>query len=273
LYELLSGEKEEVEETIKNTIDYSNKELQRKKKEIKKKSFALIILIVIIGIIFGYKLVNLIIYNVPMTDRKDYKLLLDGYQIKDTIEVNNKKLGESEYLTHAGVKFKNMFEDHERSEGDGFIKYILKDENNDIKSYFHLGESETYLNLVLGAMENLNKSNFLLYNLEPEAIMSGINNDLDLFNYAYLTKDYKPNIFTSIKKMKENYYEKYSMYIVFPTTEYITKIKGDLEGYILSIHNTLIEININKNDKNISILMMGFTKDSIIEFLNTLVIE
>ena len=30
LYELLSGEKEEVEETIKNAIHYSNKELQRK---------------------------------------------------------------------------------------------------------------------------------------------------------------------------------------------------------------------------------------------------
>ena len=122
-------------------------------------------------------------------------------------------------------------------------------------------------------MENLTKSNSLLYNLEPEAIMSGINNDLDLFNYAYLTKDYKSNIFTSIKKMKENYYEKYSMYIVFPTTEYITKIKGDLEGYILNIHNTLIEININKGDKNISILMQGFNKEEVIEFLNTLIIE
>ena len=51
------------------------------------------------GIIFGYKLVNLIIYNTPMVDEKDFKLLLDGYQIKDTIEVNNKKLEESEYLT------------------------------------------------------------------------------------------------------------------------------------------------------------------------------
>jgi hypothetical protein len=58
-----------------------------------------------------------------------------------------------------------------------------------------------------------------------------------------------------------------------PTTEYITKIKGDLEGYILNVHNTLIEININKDNKNISILMSGFNKESIIEFLNTLVIE
>ena len=74
------------------------------------------------SIIFGYKLVNLIIYNTPMVDEKDYKLLLDGYQVKDTIEVNSKILEESEYLTYAGVKFKNIFEDYERSEGDGFIK-------------------------------------------------------------------------------------------------------------------------------------------------------
>jgi len=273
LYELLSGEKEEVEETLKKAIHYSNKELQRKKKEIKTKSFTLTISIIIAGIIFGYKLVNLIIYNTPMVDEKDYKLLLDGYQIKDTIEVNNKKLGENEYLTYAGVKFKNIFNNYEKSEADGFIKYVLKDKNDDIKSYFHLGETETYLELMLASMENLNKSNSLLYNLKPETIMLGINNDLDLFNYAYLTKDYKPNIFTSIKKMKENYYEKYSMYLIFPTTEHITKIKGDLEGYIRYIHNTLIEININNDDKNISILMEGFNKEEVIEFLNTLIIK
>ena len=121
-------------------------------------------------------------------------------------------------------------------------------------------------------MENLNKSNSLLYNLDPENIMSGINNDLDLFNYAYLTKDYRPNIFTSVKKMKENYYEKQSMYIVFPTTEYITKINGSLDGYIRYIYNTLIEISIKKNDKNIFILMEGFNKQEVIDFLNTIII-
>lgn len=273
LYELLSGQKEEVEETLKNAIHYSNKELQRKKKEIKKKSFALIFFIIVIGIIFGYKLVNLIIYHPPMTDRKDYKLLLDGYQIKDVVEINNKKLDEFEYLTYAGVKFKNIFDNYERSESDGFVKYILKDGNDNVKSYFHIGESQSYLELVLDVMESLNKSNSLLYNLEPEEIMHGINNDLDLFNYAYLTKDYKPNIFTNVRKMKENYYEKQAMYIIFPTTEYITKIKGDLEGYIRYIHNTLIEININKDNKNIFILMQGFNKEEVIEFLNTFIIE
>lgn len=39
LYELLSGEKEDVEETLKKTINYSNKEIRRKKKEHKKKHF------------------------------------------------------------------------------------------------------------------------------------------------------------------------------------------------------------------------------------------
>ena len=113
LYELLSGEKEEVEETLKNAIHYSNKELQRKKKEIKNKSFALAFFIIAVGIIFGYKLVNLIIYNPPMVDEKDYKLLMDGYQIKDTIEVNTKKLDENEYMEYTGVKFKNIFDEYQ----------------------------------------------------------------------------------------------------------------------------------------------------------------
>lgn len=200
LHELLSGEKEEVEETLKNAIHYSNKEIQRKNKEIKKKSFTLTLLIIILGILFGYKLVNLIIYNVPWINEKDYKLLIDGYQVKDAIEVNTKQLNESEYLTYSSVKFKNMFDGFESSEKDGFVRYILKDENNNTKFYLHLGESESYLNYILAEIGKLNKTNSLLYNLEPEAIMSGIDNDLELFNYAYLTKDYKPNIFTSVKK-------------------------------------------------------------------------
>lgn len=277
LYELLSGEKKEVEETIKNAIHYSNKELQRKKKEIKKKSFTLTFLIIIICIIFGYKLVNLIIYNTPMVDEKDYKLLMDGYQIKDTMEVNTIKLKEDEYDTYVGVKFKNMFDKYERSEVDGTLRYILNDENNNAKSFIGIGESDSYLKKTLSLMEFWNQNDSflysLIYNLDPRDIISGIDNDIELFNYMHLTKDYKPNIFTSVKKMKENYYEKMSTYNTFTTTEYITLIKGDLEGYILNIHNTLIQINIPRDDKNISILMFGFNKDIVIEFLNTLVIE
>lgn len=277
LHELLSGEKEEIEETIKNTIHYSNREIQRKKKEIKKKSFTLIFFIIIIGIIFGCKLVNLIIYNTPMVDEKDYKLLMDGYQIKDSIEVNTKKLKEEEYVKYAGIKFKNMFYGYESSELDGTLRYILNDKNNNTKSFIGIGESESYLKRVLSLMENWNKNDSflysLIYNLDPKDIMSGIDNDIELFNYMYLTKDYKPNIFTGVKKMKENYYEKMSTYIAFPTIQSITLIKGDLEGYILNTYSTMIEINIPRGDKNISILMSGFKKNSVIEFLNTLVIE
>ena len=277
LYELLSGEKEEIEETIKNAIHYSNKELQRKKKEIKKKSFTLTFFIIIIGIIFCYKLVNLIIYNTPMVDEKDYKLLMDGYQVKDTIEINTRALKEDEYVTYAGVKFKNMFDVYEKSELDGTLRYILNDENNNAKSFIGIGESESYLKKTLSLMEFWNENDSflysLIYNLDAKDIMSGIDNDIELFNYMYLTKDYKPNIFTSVKKMKENYYEKMSTYIAFPTTQYITLIKGDLEGYILNVHNTMIEINIPRGDKNISILMSGFNKETVVDFLNTLVIE
>lgn len=277
LYELLSGEKEEVEETIKNAIHYSNKEIQRKNKEIKKKSFVFTFLIIVLGIFLGYKLVNLFIYNIPFINDKDYKLLIDGYQIKDTIEVNKRELEEEEYLRYLGIKFENIFDGYEESEIEGTLSYILKDENNSEKSFFMISESESYLDRVLNLMEHRNENNSflysLLYNLDPKDIMSGIDNDIELFNYMYLTKDYKPNIFTSVKKMKENYYEKMAIYIAFPSTEYITLLKGDLEGYVLNIHNTMIQINISRGDKNISILMSGFNKEEIVNFLNTLVIE
>jgi len=69
LYDLLRGEnkmnKKEVEETLKNTIDYSNKEIKKNKKRTLKISIILIILIIIVSSIV----------NVSISKNKEEKLL------------------------------------------------------------------------------------------------------------------------------------------------------------------------------------------------------
>ena len=72
LYEILSGEKEEVEETLKRTITYSNNEIKRKKKEHKRKVFLITSIILLGFFMFGYKLFNLFFYNVNVVDDEEY---------------------------------------------------------------------------------------------------------------------------------------------------------------------------------------------------------
>lgn len=269
LYELLSGEKGEVEEILKNTIHYSNKEIQRKKKQMKKKSFTLIFIIIIFVLLLGYKLVNFIIYTPTFINDGDYKKIANGFQIKDSITIENIKLNGSEYIEFDNMKFKNIFEGYETNNQDGFLSYVLTDDNNETKYFFSIGRTDTYLNIVLDEIKQLTESN----RLKKLEFFKGIDNDLELFSYIYLTQDYKPKITYRIKNLKKNYYEKMSSYIVLPQIQYITEIKGDLEGYIFNIYNDMFEVNIKNKDNRIAILMSGYDKEIVKDILNTLVIE
>ena len=269
LYELLSGEKEEVEETLKKAIHYSNKEIERKNKQVKKKSFALIFVILLFIFLFGYKLVNFMIYTPTFINDGDYKKIANGFQIKDSINVENIELNDSEYIKFDNIKFKNMFEGYEKNNQDGFASYVLKNENDETKYFFSIGRTDTYLSIVLSELNKLTKFKQIK---QPE-FFEGIDDDLELFNYIYLTRNYKPKITYKVKNLKKNYYEKMSSYIVLPQTKYITEIKGDLEGYIFNFNDNILEVNIKNKDKRIAILISGYDKQTLQDILNTLVIE
>ena len=167
------------------------------------------------------------------------------------------------------MKFKNIFEGYETNNQDGFLSYVLTDDNNETKYFFSIGRTDTYLNIVLDEIKQLTESN----RLKKLEFFKGIDNDLELFSYIYLTQDYKPKITYRIKNLKKNYYEKMSSYIVLPQIQYITEIKGDLEGYIFNIYNDMFEVNIKNKDNRIAILMSGYDKEIVKDILNTLVIE
>lgn len=271
LYELLSGEKEEVEETLKKTINYSNKELKRKKKEYKKKLFLIVALISIVSILIGYRLFNFICYNSNFINNEQYQELIKGYIVKDVIEVDSVELNESDYIEYQGIKIKNIFEDYERIEENDYIRYSNKEQN----SYITIGKTMRYIDYLGEEMAVFGFDDFRLNNLINSDFEKNINfkNDLELFDYLYDTRDKIGSIFESINTMKENYYIKQISFIMLPSVEYISEIKGDLTGYILNINDKIKELHIFNGKDNYNLLFMGIDNKTIKEVLNTLIIN
>lgn len=271
LYELLSGEKEEVEETLKKTINYSNKELKRKKKEYKKKLFLIVALISIVIILIGYRLFNFICYNSNFINNEQYQELIKGYIVKDVIEVDSVELNESDYIEYQGIKIKNIFEDYERIEENDYIRYSNKEQN----SYITIGKTMRYIDYLGEEMAVFGFDDFRLNNLINSDFEKNINfkNDLELFDYLYDTRDKIGSIFESINTMKENYYIKQISFIMLPSVEYISEIKGDLTGYILNINDKIKELHIFNGKDNYNLLFMGIDNKTIKEVLNTLIIN
>jgi len=271
LYELLSGEKEEIEETIKNTIQYSNNELKRKKKEHKKKVTIITILIIIMSFFIGFKLFNLYFYNIKNVISTDYSDFIKGYQVKDVEEIKSVKLEDNMYIEHYGVLIKNIFSEYEYSENDGFIKYYNKDE----MKYFSLGITDRFIDYIGKDYSVFGMNDLVFDSIDKSNLLKDIKTDLDLFQYLYERRNDNINIFTSIKKIKQNYYEKALAFTVLPLCQYVTELKGDLNGYILNLDTDKNgkEISINYNNKRLTMVIIGFENGEILEILNTLVIN
>lgn len=272
LYEILSGEKEEVEETLKKTITYSNNEIKRKKKEHRKKSFIITSIILLLFFTFGYKVFNLIFYNTNVIDKEEYLELIEGFQVKDVEEINLKRLDDSLYITYKDIKIKNIFEGYDYKEEEMYSYYLNKDKNK----YFSVTLTDRYVDYINKEMDVFGISSVIYNSIDKTNIISAIDTDLELFEYFYENRNRSVNIFSSIKEIKKNYYVKTLSHTILPKIDYITELKGDLNGYILNIskdiNKNIREVSINQNDKRYVLLFMGFTKEEILDVLNTLVI-
>jgi len=273
LYELLSGEKEEVEETIKNTLRYSSKEIKRKNKQHKQKTFIITTIIVLLFFVFGYKVFNLIFYNTNGINKEEYLNLIEGYQVKDVEEINTNRLDDSLYISYKGVKIKNLFDGFECSEENGFIRYYNKEENK----YLSFGTTERYVDYLDKEKDVFGINSVAFDSIAKTNMLSSIETDLELFKYFYENRNKSVNIFSSINEIKNNYYIKYISYIMLPSIEYITELRGDLDGYILNLNEdfnkNLKEVNIIHNNKRYAMLMVGFDNKEVLEILSTLIID
>ena len=187
-----------------------------------------------------YKVVAFFYYNVNAITTHDYETFVNQFSIKDKLIINKKTIPSSDYLEYQEIKIKNDFQNFRllaNSTGDS-QKYVLDRNNNETKVSFWLGKADTYVYLLktdktlLGMQDNRITNTNLTRILEK----NNISTDIELINYLSKEKNVKSNIFTTIKKMKENYAIRFMVSVIFPQMDNITLIDGDYKGYIFNIY-------------------------------------
>ena len=245
------------------------------------------IILVIVGILLliclylGYKAFNLFYYNVDRITTQDYDAFMSQFNIKGTITIKHQNIESNDYLEYQNIKIKNDFKDFEKLEqttGETSLKLILKAENRETKSSFWMGETDTYVALLKADKTLFGTDNKKVTNTDITSILeeNKINNDIELFKYLSHQKEVKNNIFTSTKKMKENYNFQYIVSIIMPQMDSITLINGDYQGYIFNLKNNMKEASILKNGKRYVFMFLDttyFTDEKINDLLNTVVID
>lgn len=241
------------------------------------KVIIVVIIASIIGLYFGYKAFNLTEYNTDSLFNNSYKEFLKGLDNKDTIKIKKESYDTEDYIELENIKFVNKFKEFEKDEtSEDFFKYFLYKDEEFIASFW-VGEDNNYISYFVTDVDIYGDHNSNgVVNLKSFFKKNKINTDVDLFNYLNKNKDYKNNIFTSTKKMKENYSINLLSSIIFPSIESFTLIEGDLNGYILNVNDNIKEVSIIDNDKRYIFTFIGakyFNKNDINEILNSIVIN
>lgn len=225
----------------------------------------IVIVVIILGGFIGYKLFNVVKYKTDFNN-EEYKDIVNRLQIKDVINLKSSLLNDEEYISYNGLKIRNDFKNYElMRKDDQSVVYENKDGNN-IVIISGLTES---------IVEKIKNNDFLELN-EKDLLdileMNNIENDYDLIKYISNQQNKNNNIFTSTKKMKENYFMYFVTYMHMSVGENISLIEGDYEGYILNMYD-IKAIHLIKNNKTYTFTVSNMSDNNIKDLLNTLIIE
>ncbi len=245
----------------------------------KKKLLYFLLFIVLLVAYFGYKGFNLYYYDVDGTISQDFYDFVEQFHISNTITLQYKEVLDNNYFEYQNMKIRNDFKDFNELDPDTSIgtslKLVLKDENNNTIKVFWMLSTDTYVNL-LKMDKDFIGTDKKITNLTDFLEKNNINNDIELFNYLSKHKFTKSNIFTSVRKMKENYSIQLMISLIIPTTDSVTLINGDYEGYIFNLEDNTKEVTILKNDKRYVFVFMSktpLTDEYLTDILSTIVID
>lgn len=246
----------------------------------KKKNKVIIVCLLLFCTYFGFKGFNLYYYNINNITTVNYRKIVEALNIKETINIEHKKLPNNEYLEFKNIKIKNDFKEFKRSENQyskDTIKYVLYDEKGKVKASFWMSEADTYIELLKSdkTLFGTGDNKITNDNLKDIIDENNITNDIELFNYLSKNKDVKNNIFTSVKQMKKNYSLQFMVSVTIPVIENITLIDGDYQGYIFNM-DKIKEVNILKNNKRYVFTFLDksyFTDEKINNLIETIVIN
>lgn len=249
IVELLNGEKieqksikEKSDNTIKSTIEYSNKKI--KKSRIKNIIYTILVIIVLTTIIiFGYKYSLLNDYTFKKPENVDE--IVNGLKNSKEIKVYKRTIPENEYFVLGNFKIKNVFDGYVQ---DGEVvdiqPYVFrkKDGNksygitfpNEVNNY-QIIDSYTADILVADVGDSSFEKKFNSADRKYFLLKNDINNDVDFYKYVADNYYKENNIFMSKREMMENYSFNSFVAIAVPKIEGITYLKGDYEGFIVNI--------------------------------------
>ncbi len=243
-----------------------------------------LIISIIIGLLlvyFSYKGLNLFYYNVDRITTQDFETFVKQFNISNTLTIKHKDLPSNDYFTYKNIKIRNDFKNYVQlssSTQNTSPKLILKDEKTKTTKAFWMGEADTFVYMLKTdkTMFGTGDKRITSVNLKDMLEKNNIDNDIELFNYLAKQKYVKNNIFTSVKKMKEDYAIQFMISVIMPTMDSITLIDGDLTGYIFNLPNNMKEVSILKNDKRYCFVFMNktdMTDEYLKNILSTIVID
>lgn len=237
----------------------------------------IIISISLLIIYFSYKIFILKYYDI-----EKFSNLLD-FNYKDKITIKHKDIDDNSYLKFKNLKIRNDFKLYQNLDQivdeNSSSKLVLKDTNNKVIKAFWMGYTNTYLDLLKSDKTFFGQSNIKIIkniNIEDILKMHKISNDILLFDYLLNNKNNNNNIFTSVKKIKENYTIYSISSIMIPENISITLIDGDYKGYIFNLKDNIREVNILKDDKRYTFTFMdtnNVDNEYLNDILNTVVVE
>lgn len=241
----------------------------------KKNKIIIVIIFILIVLYFLYKGLNLLIYSSFGYNDSDFETLNNGFKITGSIKVAHKDA--INYLNFDNVKVRNDFENFKNIESQNEATINLLFESEQGNKVFIYGVTDQKTSMYKKSDIDYNNFSKTFDNINRKEILKkhNINNDIDLIKYLSNRKILKPNIFTSVKQMKDDYFFNYLIMLEFPKVYQIKLIEGIYNGYILDCGDGVFEVNVIKDNKTYYFVFMGkdYTFNYIEDFLNTLVIE
>ena len=165
-----------------------------------------------------------------------------SYNIGSVLKIE-KSNDVSDYFTNKSdnfkIKLKNYFSNFElEEEQNNYEAYSYYDDNG-LRAVFTVGEYETQIHNIENYSEDsyyYEFNHFPLYisDITRKHYLSKyhISDDIDLIKYIRERKKVKCNFYTSISKIKENYFFNF-VELALPDLDSIVYLEGDLDGYIV----------------------------------------
>ena len=275
--------KDKSDEVVNKALILSDNKMKREKY----RSILFTCVVILIScflVFFLYK--GILLYKYSSKEASNSNEVAKSYVPVKTLKIYKRTIPEDEYLILDKIKIRNDFKNYELEEiehADFTSTLIYRDkENSNSISFPSLSTNHQLITVFTAAdvsfygeeatnIEKIFNSTDRKYFL----LKNDINDDLDLFNF--ISKNYyvENNIFMSKREMMENYSFNKFVEVVIPKVDEFILIKGDYEGYIQKINNTVC-IQIIRDDVYYGFIASGdkFNDlDYLIDLIGTIEIE